>query len=229
MALESGTYISDLVATNPPSGDPVSQADDHLRLLKSTVKATFPNISSAVTPTHTELNYVAGVTSAIQTQINQATLTSGTAQASTSGATIDFLSIPSWVKRITVMLDGVSTTGTSNIIVQIGTSGGVETSSYTGGAANVASGPSITQSNNSNGFLLTASVLAADGIQGSATLTKVSSNLWTYSGVCAFSGSSGMAMGAGSKNLSGTLDRLRLTTVGGVNTFDVGTVNIQYE
>ena len=70
MGLETGTYISDLVATNPVAGDPKSQGDDHLRLLKSTVKATFPNVSDAVTPTHTELNYVDGVTSAIQTQID---------------------------------------------------------------------------------------------------------------------------------------------------------------
>lgn len=70
MGLETGTYISDLVNTNPTSSDPKSQGDDHLRLLKSTVKATFPNVSGAVTPTHTELNYVDGVTSAIQTQMD---------------------------------------------------------------------------------------------------------------------------------------------------------------
>ena len=70
MALETGTYISDLVATNPTATDPKSQGDDHLRLIKSTVKVTFPNISGAVLPTHTELNYVDGVTSAIQTQID---------------------------------------------------------------------------------------------------------------------------------------------------------------
>ncbi len=70
MSLESATYISDLVATNPTSGDAKNQGDDHLRLLKSTVKATFPNVSGAVTPTHTELNFVDGVTSAIQTQID---------------------------------------------------------------------------------------------------------------------------------------------------------------
>lgn len=70
MALETGTYISDLVTTNPTSSDPKSQGDDHLRLLKSTVKATFPNVTGAVTPTHTELNYVDGVTSAIQTQMD---------------------------------------------------------------------------------------------------------------------------------------------------------------
>lgn len=70
MALESATYISDLVSTNPTSSDNLSQGDDHLRLLKSTIKATFPNVSGAVTPTHTELNYVDGVTSAIQTQLD---------------------------------------------------------------------------------------------------------------------------------------------------------------
>lgn len=70
MALESATYISDLVSTNPTSSDNLSQGDDHLRLLKSTVKATFPNVSGAVLPTHTELNFVDGVTSSIQTQLD---------------------------------------------------------------------------------------------------------------------------------------------------------------
>lgn len=70
MGLESATYISDLVATNPVSGDPKSQGDDHIRLLKSTIKATFPNVNAAVTATDEELNYVDGVTSAIQTQLD---------------------------------------------------------------------------------------------------------------------------------------------------------------
>lgn len=63
MGLETGTYISDLVATNPVGAtDPKSQGDDHIRLLKSTIKATFPSITGAVTPTHTELNLLAGAT-----------------------------------------------------------------------------------------------------------------------------------------------------------------------
>jgi len=70
VGLESTTYISGLVATNPVVGDDVAQGDDHLRLIKSTLLATFPNVSGAVTPTHTELNYVDGVTSSIQTQID---------------------------------------------------------------------------------------------------------------------------------------------------------------
>lgn len=56
MALETGTFISDLVSTNPASSDNISQGDDHIRLLKATIKATFPNVSGAVTPTHTDLN-----------------------------------------------------------------------------------------------------------------------------------------------------------------------------
>lgn len=68
MSLETATYISDLNASNPTATDLKSQGDDHIRLLKSAVKATFPNVSAAVTPTHLELNYVAGVTSAVQLQ-----------------------------------------------------------------------------------------------------------------------------------------------------------------
>lgn len=91
MALETGTYISDLVITNPTGADAKSTSDDHHRLIKSTIKATFPNISGAVLPTHTELNYVDGVTSAIQTQIdNKAALASptftGTPAAPTAAA-----------------------------------------------------------------------------------------------------------------------------------------------
>lgn len=69
MGLETGTYISDLVATNPLGSDPKSTADDHLRLIKSTIKASFPNVNGAVNPTPTEFNYLVGVTSGIQAQI----------------------------------------------------------------------------------------------------------------------------------------------------------------
>ena len=94
MALETATYISGLVATNPLSSDPKSQGDDHLRLIKSTILATFPNITGAVTATHTELNYVTGVTSGIQSQLNSiSALASGTKalsmiSAATASATL---------------------------------------------------------------------------------------------------------------------------------------------
>ena len=70
MGLESATYINGLNSSNPAAGDQGLQGDDHLRLIKATLLATFPNVAGAVTPTHTELNYVDGVTSAIQTQLD---------------------------------------------------------------------------------------------------------------------------------------------------------------
>lgn len=72
MGLETGTYINSLDSANPASGDSQVQGDDHIRLIKATVKATFPNLTGAVTPTQTELNYVDGVTSSIQDQIDAA-------------------------------------------------------------------------------------------------------------------------------------------------------------
>lgn len=70
MALETVTHISDLVATNPVNGDAKSQGPNHFHIIKSALLTDFPGVTGVVTPTHTELNYVDGVTSAIQTQID---------------------------------------------------------------------------------------------------------------------------------------------------------------
>ena len=99
MALETGTYINSLNAANPASTDGLSQADDHLRLIKSTIKSTFANIDAAVTATEDDLNiltgasaagvtaaelqHLDGVTSAIQTQLDAKAALSG---ASFTGA-----------------------------------------------------------------------------------------------------------------------------------------------
>ena len=71
------------------------------------------------------------ITGAVVSAMGSSILTSGTAQASTSGTAIDFTGIPSWAKRITVMFNGVSTNGTSNPQIQLG-SGSPTTSGYTG-------------------------------------------------------------------------------------------------
>lgn len=73
MTVETATTINQLNSSLPASGDPKSEGDDHIRLVKSTVKATFPNVAGAVNPSHTEFNYVVGVTSGIQDQINTLT------------------------------------------------------------------------------------------------------------------------------------------------------------
>ena len=91
MTVESVTYISDLNATYPAAGDNPNEGDDHLRNLKSGLKNTFPNVTGAVTVTHTELNYLSGVTSNIQTQLNSLggtmkTIQTGTIQVGVAGS-----------------------------------------------------------------------------------------------------------------------------------------------
>ena len=150
---------------------------------------------------------------------------SGTAVASTSGTSIDFTSIPSWVKRVTVMFNGVSTSGTSSYLVQIG-AGSVTTSGYVGQSN--AMGAVFTAM--SSGFMVFNNVIAANTHQGIVTLALVGSNTWVESSIIApQTNANYMGASAGTITLSGTLDRVRITTVNGTDTFDAGSVNILYE
>jgi len=152
------------------------------------------------------------------------TLVQGTAVASTSGTSIDFTNIPSWVKRITVMFDGVSTNGTSMVCIQLGDSGGIETTGYNGGATN----QSPTYTANTVGLNLVGQVVANASFMGQAVLTNISGNNWVLSAGVQLS-ISNIAAAGGSKTLSATLDRIRITTVNGTDAFDAGSINIQYE
>jgi hypothetical protein len=152
-------------------------------------------------------------------------LTSGTAQASTSGTSIDFTGIPSWVKRITVMLSGVSTNGTSPYQIQLGDSGGFETTGYSGSAVT----PATDFTYNSSGLALSGVIVAASINQGVVTILNISGNTWVSSGVLASNASGYFGTSSGAKTLSATLDRIRIATVNGTDTFDAGTINIMYE
>jgi hypothetical protein len=68
MTVETALYPSQLNTAWPLAPDLIAEGDDHIRLTKLVIKTTLPNIAGVVTPTHTELNYVAGVTSGIQAQ-----------------------------------------------------------------------------------------------------------------------------------------------------------------
>lgn len=158
-----------------------------------------------------------------------APIVSGTAVASTSGTSIDFTGIPSWVKRVTVMFQGVSTNGVSYIQIQLGTSGGIEASSYLGTASTVAAS-SVGSDNISTGFWVRSA--AATGVrhgQFVISLINPSTNSWVASGVLGYSDTTITTITGGSKSLSGTLDRVRITTQNGTDTFDAGTINILYE
>lgn len=157
-------------------------------------------------------------------------LTADTAKASTSGTTVDFTGIPSWVKRITVMFNGVSTNGTSIPLIQLGDSGGIETTGYLSSASYLANSNGITV-NGTTGFPITGATLAADLRHGSyiITLLDPSSNLWTIFGGSGTSNGAQTGWVGGSKSLSATLDRIRITTTNGTDTFDAGSINILYE
>jgi len=157
----------------------------------------------------------------------------GTVSGTITVVGVDFLSIPSSVKRITVMFSGVSTNGTSALQVQIGDSGGIETTSYSSNASVVAgtySGAAATDTATA-GFLLEYNNQAAsDTVNGHLVLTNLSGNIWVGSGIIGVGTSSRTTfLFSGTKTLSDTLDRVRITTVGGTATFDAGSINIIYE
>jgi hypothetical protein len=171
------------------------------------------------------INGSAGVTTNVGAVYNG--LQTGTAVASTSGTSIDFTGIPSWVKRITVMLSGVSANGTSPMQVQVG-SGSFTTSGYFVNVVGVNSGTG--QVNATTGFYVNAGTTAASVTTGQLTLSLLSSNTWVGTGLFLYTNNAGaMTMMSGNISLSGTLDRLRITTVNGTDTFDAGTINIIYE
>ena len=152
-----------------------------------------------------------------------------TAQNSTSGTNIDFTGIPSWVKRVTVMFSGVSTNGTSAPRVQIG-AGSIDTSGYLGSATHI--GTAVTAGTFSSGFdfLDGSGAQAATYIRhGSLVFSLIASNVWAANGMLGLSDTGRLYLLAGSKSLSGTLDRVRITTVNGTDTFDAGSINIMYE
>jgi hypothetical protein len=148
----------------------------------------------------------------------------GTAQASTSGTSIDFTSIPNWVDRITVMFNGVSTSGSSVVQIQIGSST-FSTSGYTSGSQ------VSVQTTATSGFILTntGSGAAGNTLIGSMTLSLFNANTWIANGVIYINGSNNAFNSGISPALAGALDRLRITTVNGTDTFDAGSINILYE
>jgi hypothetical protein len=154
-------------------------------------------------------------------------IVSGTAVASTSGTSIDFTGIPSWVKRITVMFSGVSTNGNSDPLVQIG-AGSVTASGYSSVASYVATPTATSTATSTIGFNIRDANAAAVR-NGHMTISNVSGNTWVSSHTICDLPNGTSCVGAGGVTLAGTLDRVRITTVNGTDTFDAGSINILYE
>jgi hypothetical protein len=161
------------------------------------------------------------------TLTNGGSLNLATTTAATSGTAIDFTGIPSWVKRVTVMFNGVSISGTSGILVQLGTSSGVTTTGYLSTAMDV-SGSGITGLSSTAGMVIRF-FLNSYGVIGSMLISTLNSNVWVAAGTVGRTTQDSNQMLAGNVTLGGTLDRVRITTVNGTDTFDAGSVNIMYE
>jgi uridine phosphorylase len=176
------------------------------------------------------INLPVGTGTAVVNNVNSA-IVAGTA-VNASGTSVDFTSIPSWVKRITVNMQQVSTNGASAYLIQIGTSSGIQSTGYV--SCFVYTGPGSSGSGTTQGF-----GIYSDGDpavkDGSVmiSLLNAANGTWAANGVFA-QGPGSVSPGyympcAGSKTLSGTLDRVRITTVNGTDTFDLGSINILYE
>ena len=148
----------------------------------------------------------------------------GTAQ-NASGTSVDFTGIPAGIKRITVMFNNLSTNGSSNYQVQIG-SGSFTTTGYISGAG-MAGGLSPTTG--TAGFLLAVGTAAGESWQGCITIVNLTGNQWVQSGAVSRAASAYCCCSSGGVTLGGVLDRVRVTTANGTDAFDAGSINILYE
>ena len=169
------------------------------------------------------------ISGAVVSSMASSVITSGTAVASTSGTSIDFTSIPNWVKRVTVMFNGVSTSGTSAYLVQIG-AGSVTTTGYLSGTLAVQSGATSSGGTTSTaGFAIISANVAAYLYSGTLQIVNLTGNTWIENGNFLDTTAARGSISGGSIALGGTLDRVRITTVNGTDTFDAGSINILYE
>jgi hypothetical protein len=199
--------------------------------VSGTTVLTLPTTNGTILTTATGQTLTSPtITGAVVSSMASSVITSGTAVASTSGTNIDFTSIPSWVKRLTIMLNGISLSGSAHLLIQIGTGGTPTTSGYNSASSyatiNTSSSGGVTST---TGFIMYfASAAYVDS--GHFTITNISGNIWICSGMVGnttsipYTGQTG-----GNVSLGGTLNMLRITTSNGTDTFDAGSVNILYE
>jgi len=144
---------------------------------------------------------------------------------STGAVSYDITGIPNGIKQIVIMFVGVSTSGSSHYMIQLGDAGGMELTGY----FSAASSDGGSSTNETDGLALNAVPTSGSLHHGSMTLTLENSInfTWANTSMLARSDVAVNYMGAGSKSLSAVLTQLRITTTGGSNTFDAGVLNIQ--
>ena len=155
-------------------------------------------------------------------------ITSGTAVASTSGTSIDFTSIPSWVKRITVMFQGVSTSGSSYKQIQF-TDSALKTSGYSSTSSLIYGSNLCVVAAASTGFFIR-SDSASETLDGCYVFNLLNPSTFVYAGFGIVSDGSGRTwQQSGAVTMASAVTAVRITTVNGTDTFDAGSINIMYE
>jgi hypothetical protein len=157
------------------------------------------------------------------------TPTLGTPVASTSGTSIDFTGIPAGTKQVTINFSVVVKSGTGNVFFQLGDSGGVETTGYDSAGSRLSATSAVATA--TSGFIILSSGVSSYIYSGSIVLTLLNSstNLWVASGVFGAGSAGATFTVGGSKALSAALDRVRITSSGGAETFSAGSINIMTE
>lgn len=228
----NGMLVGQSTTTAPTNGQiPIGNGTDYTpATITAGTGITVTNGAGSVTIAAT----TGGVTSVNTfTGAVQSVLVAGTAQASTSGTSIPFTGIPSWVKRIIIMFNGVSTNGTGAYQVQIGTGGAATISGYSSSQTQFGGSNQTAGTSNTTGFVFASPGASTNTYSGIMTISNISGNNWVYSSLLNSNGTSFLVAGAGnSPTLSGALDYLRIigsATGSPSDTFDAGTINIQYE
>ena len=166
--------------------------------------------------------------SGVQTYVDRARLVRNTAIASTSGTAIEFLSIPTWVKRVTVLFNSVSLSATANLLVQLGTSSAFETTGYASASSYAGAAVDSSAATSTAGFIIRAGLDTA-GVGGSMTISNISGNIWVASFAgCRTDATASAIISGGTKTLSDVLTRLQITSTS-TDTFDAGSINTIYE
>lgn len=151
-----------------------------------------------------------------------------TVQATTTGTSITFNSIPNWVRRVTVMFNGVSTDNTSPLLVKLGTGGGIASTGYASTGARLAAAGTTVDSSTA-GFLIN-STSAADAVSGTLVISAVDPTNYIYAADHTVKdGTTAVMTGAGNVTLGNLMTQLSITTVTGTSNFDAGSINVLYE
>lgn len=217
----SARVINDGSVTTPKLADDATTNAKLANMAQATIKLRAAGAGTG--------DPIDGTAAQARTILSSPAYTRSTAVTLTTQTSVDFTSIPAGTFKIEITFAALSTNGTSPPIIQLGDSGGVETSNYTGAATNLTNAAAVASANLSSGFLLSGSVVAGSVLQGKFDLTLHDSlNTWVLAGTIGGSNAAFTVTIGGFKTLSAELDRVRLTTVGGTDQFDAGTVNITY-